>query len=130
MRRFALFCVAGGLAFFVDAGVLHVLASVLDIDPYLARLFSFLAAVTATWLFNRWITFAAMRSTERHWTGEWLRYMLSQLGGFSVNYSVYALLVWSLPVVRQWPVLGVAAGSAAGLVVNYILAWRLVFRRL
>ena len=129
MRRFALFCVAGGLAFLVDAGVLHLLATVWARDPYAARVVSFLCAVTVTWLFNRSLTFADRAGRVRHWLREWAGYVVSQLGGFSVNYAVYALLVWSLPLFRQWPVLGVAAGSAAGLVVNFILASRFVFRK-
>ena len=55
--------------------------------------------------------------------------MGTQLGGFSVNYAVYALMLWMLPLVHRWPVLGVAAGSVAGLVVNFVLARRFVFRR-
>ena len=129
MRRFALFCVGGGLAFLVDAGVLHLLASVLGVNPYLARLFSFSSAVTTTWLFNRTLTFADAKDGALHWTREWGRYVVSQLGGFSVNYGVYALLLWALPLFRQWPVLGVAAGSATGMVVNYLLARHFVFRR-
>ncbi|KAF1689394.1 GtrA family protein [Pseudoxanthomonas taiwanensis] len=128
MRSFLLFGVAGGIAFLVDAGVLHVLVSVLGADPYLARLVSFLCAVTTTWVFNRSITFSASARGIPLWQ-EWGRYLASQLGGFSVNYLVYAVLVATLAGVRQWPVIGVAAGSLAGLLVNYLLARRYVFRR-
>lgn len=123
-----LFGVGGGLAFLVDAGVLHLLARRWGVDPYGARLGSFMCAVTATWLFNRTFTFGAYqhKQTLLH---EWTRYVVSQLGGFAVNYAVYAALVWSLALVHHWPVLGVAAGSAAGLTVNYLLARRYVFDR-
>lgn len=129
MRQFALFCIAGGLAFLVDAGLVQLLAGWLDVDPYLARLLSFLAAVTTTWLFNRSITFSAAAGRGQALVVEWLRYVVSQLGGFTVNFAVYAVLVWAVPLVRQWPVLGVAAGSVAGLVVNFLLAKRYVFQR-
>ncbi|KQN95869.1 hypothetical protein ASF01_16000 [Stenotrophomonas sp. Leaf70] len=128
MRQFALFCIAGGLAFFVDAGVLHLLVRGLSVDPYLARLVSFMAAVTTTWLFNRRFTFLSGSGGPGSLLREWGRYVVSQLGGFTVNYAVYALLVWVIALVRQWPVLGVGAGSAAGLVVNYLLARRYVFK--
>lgn len=127
MRRFALFCVGGGLAFLVDAGVLHLLMAQAGLGPYLARLCSFMSAVTATWLFNRSFTFASGRAGGTSLPHEWARYVVSQLGGFGVNYAVYAAMVWSSALVRQWPVLGVAAGSVAGLVVNYLLAQRYVF---
>lgn len=128
MRQFMLFGVGGGLAFLVDAVVLHLMARIWDADPYAVRLASFMCAVTVTWLFNRTFTFAAGR-TRQPLLYEWGCYVVSQLGGFSVNYVVYAVLVWSFTLVRQWPVLGVAAGSVAGLTVNYLLARRYVFGR-
>ena len=44
MRRFFFFCVGGGLAFLVDAGLLHLLVVTGGLDPYIARLCSFMAA--------------------------------------------------------------------------------------
>lgn len=129
MRRFVLFGFGGGLAFLVDAGVLHLLMAKWGLGPYLARLCSFMSAVTTTWLFNRSVTFATGQARGRALLREWVRYVASQLGGFGVNYAVYAAMVWSSMLVRQWPVLGVAAGSVAGLVVNYVLAQRYVFSK-
>lgn len=49
LRRFI---VVGGLGFVIDGGLLMLLlASGVDVLP--ASLFSFLCAVSATWLFNR-----------------------------------------------------------------------------
>ena len=39
-------------------------------------------------------------------------------GGAAVNYGVYALLLATVSLVAAWPVLGVAAGSLAAMVVN------------
>jgi len=127
MRQFAWFCVAGALAFAVDAGVLQLLLLAPQADPYSARVLSFLCAVTTTWLFNRRVTFAHGSGLPLH--REWMLYVGTQLGGFAVNYAVYALLVYSIDLVRAWPVLGVAAGSVAGLLVNFVAARRLVFRQ-
>jgi len=129
MRQFVFFCIGGGLAFLVDAGVLHLLIGTWGLGPYLARLCSFMSAVTITWLFNRSFTFTVGRARGHTLLREWVRYVVSQLGGFGVNYAVYAVLVSSSMVVLQWPVLGVAAGSVAGLVANYLLAKRYVFSR-
>ncbi|CAN7174675.1 GtrA family protein [Pseudorhodoferax sp. LjRoot39] len=128
MQRFGLFCIAGGLAFLVDAGVLYALTTWAGAGPYCARLVSFLCAVSTTWLFNRSITFADTRAESSRWL-EWGRYLVSQLGGFAANYFVYAALVWRMDIVGRWPVLGVAAGSLAGLVLNYVSARRYVFGR-
>lgn len=121
-----LFAVSGALAFLVDGGVVQTLVSLADADPYLARGVSFLCAVTFTWAFNRRFTFPDGRE-QAAWP-QWRRYVATQLGGFAVNYAVYAAMVALLPLVRVWPILGVAAGSAAGLLVNYAAAKRLVFR--
>lgn len=126
MRQFALFCLSGVIGFIVDAGVVQALVSFAQLDPYVARLFSFLCAVTATWLFNRRYTFTSTRNESV--LRESMRYLGAMLGGFAVNYAVYAALVYAFSPVREWPVLGVAAGSVAGLVVNYLSSRYWVFR--
>lgn len=125
MRQFVQFCVVGGLAFVVDAGVLHGAISA-GLDPYAGRVLSYLAAVTTTWWFNRTYTFAARAGKAS--AREWARYATSQLGGGAVNYAIYAMLVYAVPLVQRYPVLGVAAGSIGGLLVNFLLARRYVFR--
>ena len=125
MREFWRFCLAGGLAFLVDAGVLHAALS-FGLNAYAGRVVSYLCAVSFTWWFNRTITFAGKGSERR--LVEWTRYAVSQLGGGSVNYATYAALVYSVELVQRWPVLGVAAGSIGGLTINYLLARRYVFQ--
>jgi len=127
MRQFALFCVAGAIGFVVDAGVVQALVRGLGWDPYLSRLLSFLCAMTATWVFNRRYTFAHARGESL--LHEYGRYAVAMAGGFVVNYGTYALLVWAFPLVREWPVIGVAAGSVAGLAVNYASSRFWVFRQ-
>ena len=126
MRQFALFCVAGTIGFVVDAGIVQALVRGAGFDPYASRVVSFLCAMTATWIFNRRYTFAHAAG-ESLWH-EWLRYGLAMLGGFVVNYGTYALLVWRYPLVREWPVIGVAAGAVVGLAVNYASSRFWVFR--
>lgn len=126
MTRLLRFGVAGVIGFVVDAGVLMVLIATFGIGPYLARVPSFLAAATATWLVNRYWTFADRRNAARG--AEWGRYVLAMLGGGAVNYAVYATLVATVDTVRIWPVLGVAAGSLAGMVVNFASSNWWIFR--
>ena len=126
-HQFVLFCISGALAFLVDGGIVQTLVSLFEANPYLARGVSFLCAVTFTWQFNRRYTFTPVAG--RVWWREWWLYTSTQLGGFAVNYAVYSALVFTLAVVRQWPILGVAAGSVAGLLVNFFAARRFVFSR-
>jgi len=125
MRQFALFCVAGALAFVVDAGIVQVLVGMFGVDPIIARIPSFTCAVSCTWLFNRRYTFVP--SPDVSLLREWMNYVVSQLAGLTVNFVVYAVLVLTLATARQWPALAVAAGACVALVVNFFAARHLVF---
>lgn len=126
-RQLLLFSLSGAIAFLIDGGSVQLLVAFAAADPYLARVLSFLCAVTFTFEFNRRITFRGAAADHR-WPRQWLHYVVTQLGGFAVNYVVYAALVFTLAVVARWPILGVAAGSVAGLAVNFFAARRLVFK--
>jgi putative flippase GtrA len=82
-------------------------------------------AVTCTWLFNRRYTFRPSRDLPLH--REWMLYVSTQAVGLAVNLSTYAVLVWGSAVAAAWPALAVAAGSVAGLLVNYLGAKRVAF---
>lgn len=123
-REFLSFAVVGAAGFVVDVAVLYLMAPVLG--WYGARVLSFLAAATATWALNRRYTFAARRSGGCV-LREYLGYLVTMLGGAVVNYGAYVLVLhWAT---GAWaPAAGVALGSCAGLVVNFLSARYLVFR--
>jgi len=123
-REFLSFAVVGTVGFVVDLGVLYLLAP--SLGWYGGRVLSFLAAATVTWALNRRFTFAERRSGGSM-VPEYLRYLLTMLGGALVNYGAYVLTLHWLggPLA---PALGVALGSCAGLVVNFLTARFLVFR--
>ncbi|OPZ11704.1 MAG: GtrA-like protein [Alphaproteobacteria bacterium ADurb.BinA280] len=125
-RQFFWFCLSGGLAFFVDAGLTHGGVSA-GLDPWTARGLGFPIAVTFTWLFNRRYTFRTQTHSQGLWR-EYLTYVGTQLLGLSVNLGSYALLVWLSATVHAWPVIGVAFGSVAGLLVNFLGAKHVAFR--
>jgi putative flippase GtrA len=52
---------------------------------------------------------------------------VSQLSGATINLGVYASLVHMSRYCADRPVIGVAAGSLAGLMVNFLVARRFVF---
>lgn len=82
----------------------------------------------ATWLLNRQFTFKLQKSGVTLGR-EFGRYFVSMLGGGTVNYACYALLVYFVASIAQQPVWGVAAGSLAGMMVNYLLAKFFVFNK-
>ena len=126
-RQLALFGVGGAIGFVVDAGIVQLLVSKADANPYIARLFSFLCAATATWLFNRRYTFADRGGHSLH--GEWMRYMTAMSLGFALNYATYALVVFYSDFVHDWPSIAVAAGSLPGSLVNFMGARQWAFPR-
>jgi len=122
-RQFGSFVIAGVLGFLVDVGVLYG-ALALGAGFIAGRLLSFVAAATATWLFNRRYTFSA---TDSPWR-EWLRYMSVMLVGMAVNFTAYSIALWLVQGDWWWrPALAVAAGSGAGLLVNFVNAKRFVY---
>ena len=88
-KQLAWFGVGGFIGFLVDAGVVQLLVSKFNVDPYVGRLFSFLCAATATWLFNRHFTFH--RRGDYGLFGEWSRYIVAMSAGFAINYLAYAV---------------------------------------
>lgn len=124
-RQLAWFGVGGFVGFLVDAGIVQLLVSKFDVDPYVGRLFSFVCAATATWLFNRHFTFHGRAGYSLF--GEWSRYLVAMSAGFAVNYTAYALAVHYSEFVRAWPSVGVAIGSVPGSAVNFLGARHWVF---
>ncbi|MGE0114236.1 MAG: GtrA family protein [Steroidobacteraceae bacterium] len=122
--RFALVGVAG---FVVDAATLYMVMHTLGAGHYSGRAVSYLAAATSTWALNRRYTFIDRRDSNL--LREWLKFLAANAAGGLVNYSVYAALVGTSGLVAAWPVLGVGAGSIAGLAVNFTLSRHLVFNK-
>jgi putative flippase GtrA len=125
-RQMLSFSLIGVLGFLVDAGVLY-LALFWGLGLYAGRAVSYMAAVSATWLLNRRYTFG--RTSGDNKLHQWARFVVSQLAGATINLGVYALLVHTSPLVAHEPVIGVAAGSLSGLLVNFSIARVFVFER-
>ena len=127
-RQWLRFGAVGIVGLAIDVAVLEA-ARALGAGYYGGRALSFLAAASGTWLLNRIWTFrAATAAATRGLAGEWARYVTLMLAGGAVNYAVYAACIEASTLVRTWPGLGVAAGSLAGMVINYASARWLVFR--
>ncbi|HEY5338645.1 MAG TPA: GtrA family protein [Rhizomicrobium sp.] len=127
--RFLRFAIVGAGGFVVDEAVLALLTRVLGVDPFSARVASILAAMTFTWWGNRSLTFrdhAAIGVSAM--AREWLLFVAANSVGAFVNYGSYALLVRFAPAPLNNTFLAVAAGVAIGLVFNFTLSKRLVFR--
>ncbi len=125
-EQFLRFGVVGTVGFLVDSAVLLSMMA-LGLGPYGGRVVSYLAAASTTFALNRAWTFRGA-GREQPVTAQWGRFVLLNLVGFAVNYGTYAALVATSPLVAEYPVLGVAAGSVAGMFINFGLSRRFVFR--
>lgn len=125
MLQFLRFGVVGTMGFVVDAAVLTAMLA-LGLGPYGGRVVSYLAAASATFALNRAWTFrsAARAPVARQWGV----FLALNLLGFAANYGTYAALIATSPLVAAHPVLGVAAGSLAGMFINFALSRRFVFK--
>ena len=125
IRKFLLFGLAGGAGFVVDTAILYLLKGALG--PYGARVISFLCAVLTTWVVNRTFAFKGQSAELPIWR-EFLHYLGAMILGGIVNYGIYAALVATIPLFAEYLVLAVAGGVAGGMIVNFLLADRLVFK--
>jgi putative flippase GtrA len=126
MTQFVRFCIVGAIGFCVDTSILLSLVRLYGVDPYVARVVSYLVAATGTWALNRQFTFDSRSASRLH--HEWARYISVNAIGGGVNYLAYALSVWSLALAGHQLILGVAVGAAMGLAVNFTASRYLVFR--
>jgi putative flippase GtrA len=125
--QFSRFAIIGAAGFFVDVGVLYLLRRY-GLDLYSARVFSFIAAATFTWMGNRLFTFRTASPASRRLTTEWFLYLGAMTTGGLVNYGVYALLVTLFALFRGHPWLAVAGGTGAGMLINFLFARRILYR--
>lgn len=125
LGRFFLFGLVGVAGFAVDAAVLYAVRGFAGL--YYGRVLSFLGAAFTTWVLNRNLTFRDRRSgTSRR--SEFAIYIALMLCGGLVNYGVYAAMISRYEHVNAHPVIGVAVGSLAGMLINLFTSRFLLFR--
>lgn len=126
LQRFSRFLGIGAVGFVVDLSVFTLAIEGLKLAPIAARLVAFVSAATLTWALNRRFTFADRASDRR--TSELGRYALSSVVAGAVNLTVYSAILFVFGTARPIPYLALAAGVGAGLLINFGLYDRLVFR--
>ncbi len=120
------FGIVGSLGFLWDTGTVYASRSVFGLLP--AILLGFLIAATMNWVLNRIWTFRD-HASQIPMLRQWLLYMAANSLGFVLNRGTVTALVLTVPACHAQPVLALAAGSGAGLMANFTLSQRYVFRR-
>jgi putative flippase GtrA len=122
--QFLRFGVVGVFGFVVDTAVVYAARHWLGLLG--AGVLSFFVAASANWFLNRVWTFRGRTAGRMH--HQWIRFIGCNLIGFVLNRGTFAILIGAFPICVQYPVLAVAAGSIAGLSVNFTLSRRVVYR--
>ncbi len=125
-NEFLRFAAVGVVGLFADMAALTFALNVLHLDVYSGRVFSYLVAATTTWALNRRFTFVTAERVSP--LRQWLKFLGANAIGGVVNYAVYAAVVTFTALGAAWPVLGVAAGSVAGLFFNFTINKLWVFK--
>jgi putative flippase GtrA len=124
VAQFIRFGAVGLAGLVVDTATVYGLRHSLGL--YGAGAVAYVLAATGNWVLNRIWTFRGLGSGSAH--RQWAMFMITNLGGFVLNRGTYAILVTFVAAAADQPVIATAAGSVAGMFVNFSLSRRLVFR--
>ena len=126
-KQFVYFSIVGSFGFLVDTTVLYLIIYGFEGGLYTARVFSYLFAATSTWWLNRIYTFNSL--VKVNYFTQWLKFIWLNTFGGMINYVIYGLTIAYWPTAFNYPVIAVAFGSIAGLMVNFSLSKQFVFKK-
>lgn len=125
--RFLQFALVGTAGFLVNECVLFISLHFAGLDKYQAWFPAFAVAVTFTWWGNRTLTFRE-RASRNNIALEWLTFVFTNGLGALANFCTYYALVKYVPAPAGNPLLANAVGTLIGLVFNFTVSNRVVFR--
>lgn len=124
LAQLGAFACAGLFGLALDIATVYALRESLGL--YAAGIVAYLVSATGNWAVNRNWTFRSAQAAPAR--AQWVRFLIGGLAGMAVNRGVYAVLVTVSPLCATHPVLAIAAGTAAGMGVNFHMARRYIFR--
>ncbi len=124
LSQFIMFGVVGVIGLILDTGTVYALRGWFGL--YGAGIAAYFVAASGNWVLNRLWTFRGQGSGPAH--RQWMRFLAANLAGFVLNRGAYALMVTFVAAAAREPVLATSAGAIAGLLLNFHLSRRMVFR--
>lgn len=125
IREARLFALIGAVGFCVDGGLLLLGHRHCGLEWPLARLLSFTAAASVTWLLNRRFTFSGSKRSLK--LDEWRRYLTVNGVGAILNLGIFMGLVGFAPAFRDHPLVALAIAAAIALAFNFLGSRRFAF---
>ncbi|MEE4302818.1 MAG: GtrA family protein [Wenzhouxiangella sp.] len=127
------FAVVGSTIALIDAGLLYLLKDLPGFNAYIARIFSYTAAMAAGYVLNRYFTFHHIES-GRVLLDELVRFFSVHALGGVLNFGVFSLVVFlgeRADLTPFWdavmPLLGVWLGGVVGMGFNFLVSRKVVF---
>jgi len=121
---FIRFGIVGTLGFLWDTATVYALKAAAGL--YVAGACGFLVAATINWAINRFWTFRHLDHNAAH--RQLMQFLAVNSIGFIFNRGTFFTLVTLSLRCREQPVLAIIAGSLAGLIFNYFLSKKYVFK--
>jgi putative flippase GtrA len=120
--QFVKFGLVGVAGFSVDAGTLALVLKTTALDAFSARIIAISAALCATWVLNRTVTFGKSGYSAAN---EAMRYGGVGIAGSILNYAIFSVVLLELPQAGAFAALNIASGSV--MLLSYFGYSRLVF---
>jgi putative flippase GtrA len=124
MQDFIRFGVVGVIGFIVNVAVVYAVRGATGL--YASGVIAWLVAASTTWWLNRSWTFKGRGDSAMH--HQWLRFLAVSSLGFVLYYTAFSLLAAYFPLCHRQPVFAVLGGVFAGMVSNFTLSRKLVFK--
>jgi putative flippase GtrA len=123
-QNFIRFGMVGAFGFCWDTATVYALRGIAGL--YIAGGCGFVVAASVNWALNRLWTYRHHTHDDAH--KQWLRFMLTNFIGFTINRGCFFILISFYGIFHAHPVLAIIAGSILGILFNYLLSKRFVFR--
>lgn len=117
----------GVVGLVVNMGTVRLYLVILGDRPFSAALVAWPVAVTTTWWCNRQFTFR--HHVHEPMLRQWAQFVVVNLSGAAAQLATYEIMVWTIPLCRRFPEIGVAVGAVVGMAFNFGFSRRFVFRR-
>jgi putative flippase GtrA len=126
--KFLRFAFVGTAGFLVNECILFISLHFGGLNKYQAWFPAFAVAVTFTWWGNRTLTFRE-HAARNNIALEWFTFVLTNGLGALANFGTYYALVKYVPAPVGNPLLANVVGTLVGLVFNFTVSSRVVFRK-
>jgi putative flippase GtrA len=126
VSRFIRFSIIGTFGYLIDISIFFAINELYELSVYFSRIISFVFAATFSWYGNRLFTFAS--SKKKRVLKEWIDYLYSMTPGAAMNYLVFLIIVFSFENTQVVLFFAFSIGVLVGLLINYNLAKKYVFK--